>query len=236
MSSPRSLVLLLLSCALTLLTSCRSLPDAAAVAYEPDAPTLWLVYRDWHTSVLIDGDLFRRYSKAWERHPSLRLELADAGTVRVGWGDGDYFTGKSKSTSTATRALLASNYSALQFIGYESDPLPSIPADTRTPLRVSEDGIAALVAYVDASLLEYEGALVPLQSYVANAGVFFESSKSYGLFNNCNTWTGEALQRAGLPVKSAFRLTPQSIFEQAVAITSLQAAASVALHEEATAQ
>jgi uncharacterized protein (TIGR02117 family) len=223
MPFPRALVLVALSC-LLLLGACRSLPDPVDVAFAPDDATLWLVYRDWHTSLLIDGDLFRQYSREWQRHPSLQLELEAARVVRVGWGDGDYFTGKSKSTGTAARALFASNQSALQFIGYETDPLPSIPSETRTSLRVSEADIAALVAYVDASLAEAEGKLIPLQSYVENAGVFFESDKSYGLFNNCNTWSGEALQSAGLPVRSALHLTPSSIFEQAQAITVLQSA------------
>jgi len=217
-----------LACSSLLLSACQSLPDADSVTYSPDDPTLWLVYRDWHTSLLIDAELFRRYSQAWQQHPALKLEVADAGIVRVGWGDGDYFTGKSKSTGTATRALLASNYSALQFIGYEADPLPTIPADTRTPLRVSEPDIAELIAHIDASLMQREASLIPLQSYVSNAGVFFQSDKGYGLFNNCNTWTGEALQRAGLPVKSALRLTPQSIFQQAKAITALQGVSTAA--------
>lgn len=219
---------LLLSCLLLLQSACHSLPDPAAVSFAPHDPTLWVVYRDWHTSLLIDGDLFRRYSQAWQRDPALQHELGGARVVRVGWGDGDYFTGKSKSAGTATRALFVSHYSALQFIGYEYDPLPTIPADTRTPLRVSEADIAALVAYIDASLLESGGALVPLRSYTENAGVFFESSKAYGLLNNCNTWTGEALQSAGLPVKSAFNLTSRSIFEQAQAITRMQSPAPAA--------
>jgi len=224
MSLVRRLSVVLLFCLTGALSACRSVPDLTSVAFAPDDPTLWLVYREWHTSLLIDGDLYRRYSKSWQQHPSLQAELENALVVRVGWGDGDYFTGKSKSAGTATRALLASNYSALQFIGYEVDPLPTIPAETRTPLRVSEEAIAELVAYVDASLLEKEGKLQPLQSYVENAGVFFQSSKSYGLFNNCNTWSGEALRTAGLPIKSALKLTPRSIFEQAQAITALQSA------------
>jgi hypothetical protein len=206
-----------------LLGACRNLPDVAALTFSPDDATLWLVYREWHTSLLIDGELFRRHSKIWRDHPALQGELEVAGVVRVGWGDGDYFTGKSTSAGTATRALLVSHYSALQFIGYESDPLLTIPAETRTPLRVSEADIAALVAYVDASLLWDEAdKLVPLQAYVENSGVFFESNKHYGLFNNCNTWTGEALQRAGLPIRSALRLTPRSIFEQARRISEVQ--------------
>ncbi|MBK6741070.1 MAG: DUF2459 domain-containing protein [Haliea sp.] len=79
------------------------------------------------------------------------------------------------------------------------------------------------------SLLGSGGALVPLRSYTENAGVFFESrAKAYGLLNNCNTWTGEALRSAGLPVKSAFNLTSRSIFEQAQAITRMQSPAPAA--------
>jgi uncharacterized protein (TIGR02117 family) len=231
----RSAIPLVLSCLLMLLGACRSMPDPVDVSFTPGDATLWLVYRDWHTSLLIDGELFRRYSSQWQRHPSLQLQLQAARVVRVGWGDGDYFTGKSKSTGTATLALFASSHSALQFIGYDHDPLPAIPAQTRTPLRVSEADIAALVAYVDASLRQDAGALVPLQSYVADAGVFFESNKSYGLFNNCNTWSGEALQSAGLPVRSALHLTPSSIFEQAQNITALQSAMQQTASNEASA-
>ncbi|MBK6740865.1 MAG: DUF2459 domain-containing protein [Haliea sp.] len=218
---------LLLSCLLLLQSACHSLPDPAAVSFAPDDATLWVIYREWHTSLLFDGDLFRRYSRAWQRDPALQREAGGARMVRVSWGDGDYFTGKSKSAGTATRALFVSHYSALQFIGYEYDPCPRFPP-TREPARVSEADIAALVAYIDASLLESGGALVPLRSYTENAGVFFESSKAYGLLNNCNTWTGEALQSAGLPVKSAFNLTSRSIFEQAQAITLMQGPAPAA--------
>ncbi|MDR0781570.1 MAG: DUF2459 domain-containing protein [Pseudomonadales bacterium] len=219
---PLPAIPLLLSC--LLLGACRASPAPTEVAFAPADATLWLVYRDWHTSLLIDADLFRRYSREWQRHAALQLELEAARVVRVGWGDGDYFTGKSKSTGTATLALFASHYSALQFMGYTGDPLLTIPSETRAPLRVSEANLAALVAYIDASLRQEGGMLVPLQSYVENAGVFFESNKHYGLFNNCNTWSGEALQSAGLPVRSALHLTPSSIFEQARAIAALQRA------------
>ena len=37
----------------------------------------------------------------------MQRELGGARVVRVGWGDGDYFTGKSKSAATATTAHVA---------------------------------------------------------------------------------------------------------------------------------
>ncbi|HWK54492.1 MAG TPA: DUF2459 domain-containing protein [Hyphomicrobiales bacterium] len=214
-----------------LLGGCASsLPQTAVLDPGEPASTIWLVYRDWHTSLLIDGEEFRQYSRQLQHDPRLARELAPALVVRVGWGDGDYFTGKSKTAGTATRALFASRHSAMQFIGYERDPLAVIPEDTRVSLRVSREGLAALVAYIDASLATNDGAALRyMPAYVENAGVFFESSKAYGLFNNCNTWTGEALSTAGLPVRSAFRLTPRSIFEQAQGIAAQQQLAQAAV-------
>ncbi|MGV3590311.1 MAG: DUF2459 domain-containing protein, partial [Gammaproteobacteria bacterium] len=61
-----------------------------------------------------------------------------------------------------------------------------------------------------------------LRAYVDNSGVFFEASQRYGLFNNCNTWSGDALRAAGLPIRGAFNLTAKSVFEQARQIAAYQ--------------
>jgi len=218
----RALFALLLS--ITLLAGCQSVPDTRAIPLTDTGQSIWLIYRDWHTSVLIQGDAFWQYSKAAHAHPQLESEASSARFVRVGWGDGDYFTGKSTNAGTATRALFASGYSALQIIGYEQDPFASIPEDTRVQLHITQDGLVALIAYIDSSFARDDaGTLQPLMSYVDNAGVFFESAQRYGLLNNCNTWTGAGLQAAGLPIRSAFQLTAGSIFDQAQYIATWQA-------------
>ena len=208
-----------------LLSGCHSLPDTTAIPVAGTNQTIWLIYRDWHTSILIEGSTFWRASKAVHAHPQLESEASSARYVRVGWGDGAYFTGKSTNAGTATRALFASNYSALQIIGYEQDPFDTIPATTRVPLQLTEAGIAELIAYIDTSFARDPAhGLKPLPSYVDNSGVFFEADQHYGLFNNCNTWSGAGLQAAGLPIRSALQLTAKSIFDQASYISAYQQA------------
>lgn len=205
-------------------TACATRPDLSAVPVADTPHTIYYIYRDWHTSVMLDGDTYRRLSKLPQVDTTLNTEIAPAGYVRIGWGDGEYYTGKSTSVMTATRALIASRYSAIQVIGYTADPFERIPADTRVALRITDDAMRELVRYLDASFVRDErDQLNPLRAYVDNSGVFFEASQHYGLFNNCNSWSGDALRAAGLPIRGAFNLTAKSVFEQAKVIAEYQA-------------
>jgi uncharacterized protein (TIGR02117 family) len=206
-----------------LTASCATQPDVAAIPVADTTHTIYYIYRDWHTSVMLDGATYRRLSKLPPTDTTLNTEVAPAGYVRIGWGDGDYYTGKSTGVVTATRALIASPYSAIQVIGYTADPFERIPAETRVALRITDTAMRALVTYLDASFVQdREGNLEQLHAYVENSGVFFEASQQYGLLNNCNSWSGDALRAAGLPIRGAFNLTAQGVFEQARAIANYQ--------------
>lgn len=179
--------------------------------------TIYFIFREWHTSILIDASTVALHSQ----------HLQDAATnqryIRIGWGDGNYFTGKSKSVGSATKALFASSHSALQVIAYAQPPFSSIPPETRVPIAITEKGMRKLIRYLDNSFaLDEAEQVIPLQAYVADAGSFYQASGHYSLFSNCNTWSGRALQAAGLPVNSSLKLTAQSVFEQAKYISEYQ--------------
>lgn len=206
-----------------LTTACATRPDVAAIPLNDTPHTIYYIYRDWHTSVMLDAATYRDLSKLPAINTSLDTEVAPAGYVRIGWGDGDYYTGKNTSVVTATRALIASPYSAIQVIGYTADPFARIPEATRVPLRITDQAMRELVTYLDASFAQGDaGNLLPLRGYVENSGVFFEASQKYGLFNTCNTWSSNALRAAGLPIRGALNLTAQSVFEQARMISAYQ--------------
>lgn len=211
------------------MSACATRPDFSSVPLADTPHTIYYIYRDWHTSVMLDGDTYRRLSKLPLIDTTLDVEVAPAGYVRIGWGDGEYYTGKNTTVVSATRALVASRYSAIQVIGYTADPFARIPAETRVALQITDDAMRQLVTYLDASFMQNDdGQMQPLRAYVDNSGVFFEASRKYGLFNNCNTWSGDALRAAGLPIRGAFNLTAKSVFEQARAIADYQSRARTA--------
>lgn len=179
--------------------------------------TIYFIYRAWHTSILIDAKTVALHS----RH--LQQETANQRYIRIGWGDGNYFTGKRQTFGSATKALIASSHSALQVIAYSQPPFASIPPETRVAIAVTDKGMRNLIRYLDESFaLDEAGQVIPLQAYVTDAGNFYQASGHYSLFSNCNTWSGRALQAAKLPVRSSLQLTAQSVFEQAKYISDYQ--------------
>lgn len=195
------------------------------VPMEEASQRIYFIYRDWHTSILIPADAVRAHSRF------MKEEASGQEFLRIGWGDGDYFTGKSKTLGSATRALFISRYSALQILGYSSPPFDDLPASTWVPLWVTDEGLRELIGYIDNSFDLTNNQPIPLPAYGEGVGHFYQSAGRYGLFSNCNTWSGRALQAAGLPVRSRLHLTAQSVFEQASAISRKQQAAMPEPHK-----
>lgn len=199
----------------TFLFGCAAAPHAKDVPITNVKHKIYFIYRSWHTSILFDAKLLAGQS------PLLAKSLRDEKFARVGWGDGDYFTGKSKTWSTAAKALVLSKYSAIQLLAYNYDPFEEIPADTIVPLMISDEGFRRLSRYINNSFaLDAQGKPIILTANGEATGEFFQANGHYGAFSNCNTWSGQALRAAGLPVAS--RLTARGVFDQARSISQIQ--------------
>jgi uncharacterized protein (TIGR02117 family) len=198
-----------------LLSGCASVPSKKDIPVTNTNYTIYFIYSGWHTSVLLDAKALIA------RVPELAVDLENQKYVRVGWGDGNYFTGKDKSFTSATKALVASGYSAIQLLPYDYEPFAEIPAETIVPIAINEQGLRDLVIYIGTSIkADTNGKLVRLPVFGDATGLFFLAKDSYGAFSNCNTWSANALRAAALPV--ANRLTAQGVFRQASLISRNQ--------------
>lgn len=200
-----------------LLSGCATMPPAHTIPKVGAKHTIYLIYKGFHSSILLDAKAVAAYN------PQLAPDLAGQTYARIGWGDGDYFTGKSKSVATATKALIASGYSAVQLLPYDYEPFEEIPAYTIVPLAVTDKGLRQLAGFVGASIAQdAQGKLLRLPAFGDTMGYFFQSQYHYSMFTNCNTWSGNALRSADLPISG--RLTAKGLFEQARLISDYQAA------------
>ena len=199
-----------------LLVGCASMPRTQDIPAANAKHTIYFIYKGFHTSILLDA-------KAVVAHnPQLAKDLAGQTYARIGWGDGDYFTGKSKSVGTATKALIASGYSAVQLLPYDYEPFDEIPPESIVPLAITGEGLRQMTVYLGKSIaVDEQGKLMRLPAFGDAMGSFFQSQYHYSVFSNCNTWSGKALRSAGLPV--ANRLTAKGLFEQAKFISERQA-------------
>lgn len=211
---------ILLAFTFLMFVGCASQPRLQDIPLKNTSHKIYFIYRGWHTSVLIDAKTLAAQS------PLLKDKLKGQKYARIGFGDGDYFTGKDKSTMSAAKALFASGYSAVQLLPYDDEPFDQIPDNTRVPLAITAQGMQSLITQINQSLaLDAAGKPITLPAMGDSMGYFFLASQHYGAFSNCNTWSGQVLRAAGLPI--ANRLTASGVFAQAKAISDRQSQAGL---------
>lgn len=207
--------LLLLGC-LLILTGCAMAPNRSSVPAAEARHTIHLMRYGWHTALLFDGNDIQ------SRSARLRSDLRPARYILVGWGDGEYFVRDDAPWSKAVKALVASDYPALQAGRRDSNPPAGVAAQDSLPLAITSRGMDQLVAYIDRSIaLDGQGQPIYLGAQPDHPDRFYQGNGHYSLFNNCNSWIVGALRAAELPI-SGLNLTASSVFEQAQQIAALQ--------------
>lgn len=199
-----------------ILTGCAGTPRRADLPAGPAPHTIYVVQFGWHTALLLDG------APALAHSPKLAADFHEARYLLVGWGDGEYFVSEHAPWSKAVKALVASDYPALQ-VGIRSTnpPLGAQARDT-VALAITERGFQQLVEYIDRSIaMDADGKPVYLGNPGEHPDRFYRATGNYSVFNNCNSWMSDALRTAGLPV-SGLNLTARGVFEQAERISALQ--------------
>ena len=140
--------------------------------------------------------------------------------VRIGWGDAVFYVEQgpiSGRLPDGARAFFrpGGNPSVVMLDPDPVDPA-LLPDATRTTLRLSSDGFAALRARVASSLrLDAGGRAVIAASRPGDDAVFYASHETFWAGNLCNHWTAEVLNAGGLPMPMARSLTSGAVMRAA---------------------
>lgn len=199
-----------------ILAGCAGVPRRADLPSGATPHTIYLVQFGWHTALLLEG------AATLEHSAKLRTDFHDTRYLMVGWGDGEYFVSEHAPWSKAVKALVASDYPALQVGGRDKNPPLGAQARDTVALAITERGFQELVEYIDRSIAtDANGKLIYLGDPAEHPDRFYRATGNYSVFNNCNSWISDALRTAGLPI-SSFNLTARGVFEQAQRIAALQ--------------
>lgn len=201
---------------LIILTGCAGVPQRSELPTQATPHTVYVVQYGWHTALMFDGP------SILARSGRLGGDLGGHKYVLVGWGDGEYFVMEHPPLSKAVKALVASDYPAMQVGGRDTNPPLGAQASDVVALSLTERGFEQLVEYIDRSIATApDGKPVNLSQQPGNPDHFYQATGSYSLFNNCNSWVVTALRKAEMPV-SGLNLTARTVFEQARRISELQ--------------
>lgn len=191
------------------LVACRPVPVPPEAHLHEPTHAVYLVSHGRHAGVaLYREDLD---PAAWPA-----LDTLDArGTpqyVEVGWGDAGFYPADAPTLTDGARALFWPTESVLHLVGVHR-PLPeAFPRSTIVRMEVTAAGFERLVDFITS---HHAASLDPVARSLYHRGYFFPADRRYHFFYNSNRWSGEALERAGVPIASSIILFEHQLMTQA---------------------
>jgi len=203
-----------LTLAVTLIITAHAGPARAANEWvcgpdEKFCRTAFVVHDSWHAALVLRKDDLSNATL-----PEL-ADFSDARFVEFSWGDKDYFPDPESGFSMALKAAFWSSGSVLHLVGLNDELRRVYPKAEIVELRLLPANFDRLVDFLSQSFLRFNSkgralASPGLYSYSR----FYPSGRKFSLMNTCNTWVGQALETAGLPVSASRVITAGQLSEQ----------------------
>jgi len=162
---------------------------------------IYVVSHGWHTGIVVKRDDIE--ARLWPEKDA----FPEALYLEVGWGDRDFYQAPKAGLGLLLQAALRSPASVLFVIGMPTTATQYFPRADIIEIPLSRRGLEALAAFVHATYKrDATGQTIPLgPGNWHKRSTFYLAEGEYSLFNTCNTWTSQALQVAGLPIRKTLK-------------------------------
>jgi uncharacterized protein (TIGR02117 family) len=169
------------------------LAPALAFAAGP-AQRIWVVSNGWHSGIVL--------ARA-DVPESVIPEIADFPQARFfefGWGDAEFYPAREAGAWLALRAAFPGP-AVMHVAGLPDHPARIWPNVTILPFAVSAEALSRLLAFLrDSFDRAGAGRAVVTARGIYPFSLFYPATGRFHVFNNCNSWTAQALTAMGFGV------------------------------------
>jgi len=167
------------------------LAPAFALAREA-AHRIWVASNGWHSGIVL--------ARA-DVPESVIPEIADFPHARFfefGWGDAEFYPAREAGAWLALRAAFPGP-AVMHVAGLPDHPARLWPQVTILPFAVDTQGLRRLLVFLRNSFDRAgAGRAAVTARGIYPFSLFYPATGRFHLFNNCNTWTAQALTAMGL--------------------------------------
>ncbi|MCA3388770.1 MAG: DUF2459 domain-containing protein [Roseomonas sp.] len=166
---------------------------APALAFAGSAgQRIWVVSNGWHSGIVL--------ARA-DVPESVIPEIADFPQARFfefGWGDAEFYPAREAGAWLALRAAFPGP-AVMHVAGLPDHPARIWPNVTILPFAVDADALRRLLDFLRRSFDRAgAGRAVVTARGIYPFSLFYPATGRFHVFNNCNTWTAQALTAMGL--------------------------------------
>ena len=167
------------------------LAPAFALAREA-AQRIWVASNGWHSGIVL--------ARA-DVPESVIPEIADFPHARFfefGWGDAEFYPAREAGAWLALRAAFPGP-AVMHVAGLPDHPARLWPQVTILPFAVDTQGLRRLLVFLRHSFDRAGAGRAEVTARgIYPFSLFYPATGRFHLFNNCNTWTAQALTAMGL--------------------------------------
>jgi len=164
---------------------------AFALARE-SAHRIWVVSNGWHSGIVLARP---------DVPESVIPEIADfpqARFVEFGWGDAEFYPAQEAGAWLALRAAFPGP-AVMHVAGLPDHPARIWPQVTILPFAMNAEALSRLLVFLRNSFDRAgAGRAAASARGIYPFSLFYPATGRFHLFNNCNTWTAQALTAMGL--------------------------------------
>ncbi|MFN8981267.1 MAG: DUF2459 domain-containing protein [Alphaproteobacteria bacterium] len=156
------------------------------------AGRVWVVSNGWHSGIVL--------ARA-DVPESVIPEIADFPHARFfefGWGDAEFYPAREAGAWLALRAAFPGP-AVMHVAGLSDHPARIWPNVTILPFAVDADGLRRLLDFLRQSFDRAGAGRAEVRARgIYPFSLFYPATGRFHLFNNCNSWTAQALTAKGL--------------------------------------
>jgi len=204
-------LILIIFVLLTCVCGCAGFKDWKHLpASKHEERTIHVVSHGWHTGIVLpQQDL-------GDELDFIKEYLTENPYYEFGWGEADFYQAEKITTSLVLKALFWRNPTVMHVVAVSSPPEKYFNQSEVVELHLSETGLKHLKKSLRASFkLNKDQHPYPLKPGLYGESRFFKAEGYYFITNTCNSWTGNLMENAGIPMDSVLTLRAGSIISQA---------------------
>lgn len=161
--------------------------------------TIYLVSNSVHADIILPLTTAEHDWRPLISDTNFPRDVTQLTHVAFGWGDKGFFletqSWSDLKLSVAANALLCPSESCIHISMLRPEYYKE-----RVAVSISPEQYSNLIAYIESSFkLNETGQKIQIQGHsYYGTDAFFEAYGTYHMFNTCNSWIGQALQKAGV--------------------------------------
>lgn len=186
--------------------------------YPPAGPaeTVALVSHGWHSGLVLPRAALTGEGAGGALR-TIAVRFRDYERIEFGWGETRFYratpTVADVDWSLAFQALFTPGGAegVVQVVGLPEEVRAAFPHSEIVPVRLSPEGLARLVARLDAAFALTEGQPVEVGPGLYGPSLFYAGTGRFSWANVCNHWTAGLLNAAGVPVAAVLATLPRGL-------------------------